>query len=303
MTELRQSPIRFDEEKHEYWLDDRQLQGVTSTLLRRAYPDKYKDVDQETLNKAAAKGKELHRLIEFHDSFSTNAEEHEDQRVVSYERLKAAHGLTTIANEYLVSDCEHYASAIDVVMEDKDGGIYLADIKTTWDLDRPYVALQLSIYKRFFEQQNPGLKVRGLFAIWLPNKDHTIAEMNPLMPIADDVISQLIEADLADQPFDITVSYGTLPVFVRNVQDEVVRIITETKRLKEQEDILKKGLYQQMEEVDCKCFDSDMIRLTRVLPTESETFDTKLFQTEHPELYQQYLKKTKRAGSLKITIK
>ena len=41
-------------------------------------------------------------------------------------------------------------------MTDEDGGIVLADIKTTYDKHYEKVALQLSIYKRFFERQNPG---------------------------------------------------------------------------------------------------------------------------------------------------
>ena len=302
MIELKKSPVRFDPEAHQYFLDDKELKGVTSTLIRRAFPDKYKDIDPDVLANAARKGKELHEAIEYYDNFGMT--ESDDPRIANYERLKSEHGLTTIANEYLVSDCLNYASSIDLVLQDGNGQICIADIKTTYTLDRESVELQLSIYKRFFERQNPDVKVSHLFAIWLPNKDYSLSELARLKPYDDEVIDALIEADLADRPFDLVAqTYGDLPVALRSAEDEVIRIETEMKQMKARQDELKRGLYDLMEQHDIKSFASDKLQLTRVLPTTSETFDSKRFSEEHPELYKQYVKTTNRAGSLKITIK
>lgn len=303
MIELAKSPVRFDEENHEYWLGNKQLNGVTSTLIKRAYPDKYKDVDPEVLANAARKGHELHSLIEYHDQFRTSGDEHEDQRVAIYERLKQENGLTTIANEYLVSDLEHYASCIDLVMVNREGDIVLADIKTTWNLDRESTALQLSIYKRFFEAQNPGLKVKWLYAIWMPNRDYSLSSMNILREVDESIIDELIEADLADKSFDITTTYGDLPEKIASVQDEVINIIRQSAELKKRETELKDGIYEQMMLHDIKAFESEKLLLTRILPTTAETFDTARFKAEHPDLYKQYTKTSEKKGSLRITIK
>ncbi|MBR1448330.1 MAG: hypothetical protein IJ588_06260 [Prevotella sp.] len=302
MTELKKSPVRFDEEKHEYWLGDRQLLGITSTLIHRAFPDKYKGVDSEVLQNAARKGKELHNLIEYHDKFGTDAIEHTDPRVQSYERLKTERGLRTIANEYLVSDEERYASSIDIVMLNQQDEICLVDIKTTWKLDRESTALQLSIYKRFFERQNPSLRVVSLFVLWLPNKDMSLAEMISLQPVSNDIIDALMEADIADTPFDITASYGNLPALVASAEDEIIRIEESLKQMKARQEQLKKGLYEVMEKYNVKSFVGSRVRLTRILPTQASSFDSKQFEADHPELYKQYTKTSDKKGSLKITI-
>lgn len=302
MITLAKSPVIFREEDHTYWLGDKQLQGITSTLIHRAFPEKYNDVAPEVLAAAAEKGKQLHQLIEYHDNFGTSADEHEDPRVAHYEEVKRNNGLHTVANEYLVSDEQHYASSIDIVMASNDDEIYLVDIKTTWTLDNLSVALQLSIYKRLFERQNPHLKVSGIYVLWLPNKDLSICQFNSLREVDDDVIDSLIKADKDNIPFDISIAYGTLPEKVADVEDEIVRIEDSLKALKETEDMLKEGLYSLMEKEDVKSFTGTRIRLTRVLPTTSETFDAKRFKEEHPDLYKTYTKQSQRSGSLKISI-
>lgn len=302
MIELYKSPVVFKEDKHEYWLGDKQLKGITSTLIHRAFPNKYSGIDPEVLANAAKKGHELHEMIEFHDSFGSNAEEHADPRIVNYERLKQENGLRTICNEYLVSDEENYASSIDIVMLNAADEICLTDTKTTWSLDRQSTGLQLSIYKRLFERQNPGLKVSHIYALWLPNKDTSIAELYELPFVSDAVIDALIKADLNDEAFDISIAYGSLPAMLNDVQDEVIRIVKQLSELKEMEETLKKGLYKQMEAVDLKTFEGTKIKLTRVLPSKSESFDSKRFKEEHPDLYKEYVKTSPRAGSLKITI-
>lgn len=300
MIELKKSPVTFRDADHTYWLGDKQLKGITSTLIRRAFPDKYKDIDPDVLANAARKGKELHEAIEYHDNFGQT--DTDDPRLAGYDRIKRENGLTTIANEYLVSDEVNYASYIDLVLTDANGDICIADIKTTYTLDRESAALQTSIYKKMFEQQNPNTEVKRLFVIYLPNRDTTIAEIHELQFVGYEVVQSLIEADLADKPFDITETYGDLPIVLRSAEDEVIRIENEMKQMKARQDELKRGLYELMEQHNIKSFESEKIRLTRILPTASETFDTKRFAEQYPELYKQFTKTSQRAGSLKIAI-
>jgi len=300
MRYLRKSPVLFDATTHTYTLDGVILRGVTSTLINRAFPDKYKDVDPERLARAAEKGHSLHEAIEFYDHFGQT--ESDDPRIASYERLKGEHGLTTIANEYLVSDEKNYASSIDIVMENANDEICLVDTKTTYDLDYMSVKLQLSVYKWLFEIQNPGLEVKHIYVLWLPNKDTSIAELSELQIMDMEVIRSLVEADLADQPFDQNMLYGSLPARLSEVEDEVVRIEQQLKECKEREDQLKKGLYELMGTNDVKSFRGQKVMITRVLPTKSETLDSKRLKEEMPEVYEKYVKTTNRSGSLKITI-
>ena len=302
MIELIKSPVFFDEEKHEYWLGDKQLQGVTGTLVHRANPDKYNGVSAERLAQAAEKGHDLHSQIEFHDNFGTSIDEHDDPRIASYENIKLQYGLTTVANEYLVSDEERYASCIDIVMMNINGEICLVDIKTTYELDRLSTAIQLSIYKRFFERQNPGMEISHIYVLWMPNKDLTIAELIELSLINDKALDALFEADINDEPFDTNLLYGPLPAKLASVEDEIIKIDAQMNEWKDKQEKLKKGLYELMVQHDIKSFKGGRITLTRVLPTTSETFDSKKFKEDDPDTYAKYVKSSKRAGSLKITI-
>lgn len=297
---LVKSPVVFDEKEHRYWLNGKELFGVTSTLIKRAFPDKYKDVAPEVLAQAAEKGHRLHELIEYHDNFKTDASEHDDPRIASYDRLKREHGLITIANEYTVSDEERYASQIDIVMANLDGELCLVDTKTTYNLDKLSTALQLSIYKRFFERQNPTLKVAHIYVLWLPNKDTSIAELHELEVCSDEYINALIEVDKANKSIETT--YGNLPARLSEVEDEIIKIEQQMKEWKERQDTLKKGLYDIMSEHNIKSYKGGKVLLTRVLPSTTETLDTKRLKEEMPEVYKQYVKTTNRSGSLKITI-
>ena len=71
---LNQSPVTFRSEDHTYWLGEKELKGVTSTLIKRAFPNTYAKPDryteeewQEVLANAAAKGSNIHETIELHD--------------------------------------------------------------------------------------------------------------------------------------------------------------------------------------------------------------------------------------------
>lgn len=155
------SPVMFNDVAHTYALGCKRLSGVTQLLHRTLFADKYKGVSQAVLNKAADYGHNIHEQIELVDALGVTSS---SPAVQAYLEMKAAMSLTTIANEYLVSDEDYVASSIDIVFHD----FTLADIKTTSQLDMAYLSWQLSMYAYLFEKQNPQYKVPRLLAIWLP---------------------------------------------------------------------------------------------------------------------------------------
>lgn len=299
MIALKQSPVYLDVIEHRYWLGEKELKGVTSTLVERAFPkDKeYAGVSEDTLRRAANKGTRIHEMIE---AYEEEAEFCADPELASYIRMKDEHCLAHVASEYIVSDEERYASPIDIVYEDKDGKVVIADIKTNYRPNYEKTALQLSIYKRFFERQNPGLKVDRCVLFWLRGE---ASEYRVLPVWADEALDALIDADIKGEPFDIVQTYGDFPAAFAKVESELVRIEVETKAMKARRDELHKGLFSLMERYNVKKWTGGEVSLTRVLPAETVTFDTKAFKADHPELYAQYSKKGVRAGSLKVTVK
>ena len=299
MIELRQSPVVFDEAAHRYWLGEKELHGITSTLVNRAFPfeDDYGQVDPEVLRKAAERGHNIHAAIQ---RFEDDGDFAALPEMESYIDIKEREGLTHEASEYIVSDEETYASAIDLVMTDRCGDIVLADIKTTYDKHYDKTALQLSIYKRFFERQNPGLKVSRIAMIWLRGDQ---SEFRELHPWAEEALDGLFEADAEGHCFDIKSTYGDLPTVFAQVEDEIARLEAIAADVKARQEELRKGLYALMEQNNVKKFTGARVMLSRVLPTETTTFDTKALKAEMPEVWEKYARKTAKAGSLRVTIK
>ena len=119
---------------------------------------------------------------------------------------------------------------------------------------------------------------------------------------SDEPLEYLIECDQKDEDFDLNKLYGNLPAVFAEVEGEVGNIERMVKIMQEKQKTLRDGLYKLMEQYNVKSWTGSKVKLTRVLPTDSESFDSKAFKESEPEEYKKYLKKTKRAGSLKITL-
>ena len=189
MIELVKSSVVFNEGNHTYFLGDKQLSGITGMIKRQLFPDKYKEVPQHILERAAERGTRVHHECQFVD---ITGFEPESQEAMNYSFIRTGAGYNALANEYTVSDEEYFASNIDCVWE-KDGKIALADIKTTYSPDKAYLEWQLSIYAYLFEMQNPNLKVDRLFGVWLYNDK---SELIPLERKSDDEVKRLLQLSL-----------------------------------------------------------------------------------------------------------
>ena len=86
------------------------------------------------------------------------------------------------------------------------------------------------------------------------------------------------------------------------MEDEIAQLELAIKTAQERQKEMKEGLYALMEEYDVKSFTGSRVKLTRVLPTKSKSFDSTKFKKDHPELYSQYIKEVEKAGSLRITL-
>ena len=295
--ELYKSPVVFNAEHHTYHLGDKELKGVTSTLVHRAFPKTYEGISPEVLANAAARGTMVHQAIQaYEDDFVLDG----SLELQSYVAIKETYGLTHLASEYLVSDETHYASSVDHVFLDSNGNIILTDIKTTYEPHYENVALQLSIYKRFFEMQNPNLKVSAVALIWLRGEK---SEYKVLPVWADEALDMLIEADCKDEEFDIAKTYGDLPQKVYDVQQYLAMLEADVKKKTEELKTIKDGLCKLMVEKGIKRFTTPVMQLTTVTPAPKQTFDSKKFKDDYPELYDKYLKTSEVKPSIRITFK
>lgn len=77
---------------------------------------------------------------------------------------------------------------------------------------------------------------------------------------------------------------------------------TQMKTLKEQYDGFKTALLEAMERHGVTKFDGDGIKINYIAETERETFDSKQFKADMPELYDEYVKFTKVKPSVRIKV-
>lgn len=179
--------IEFIEETHTYVLDGQIVPSV-SEILHFIFPDKYKNVDAQILNKKAIYGSLVHEAIECIEQGKTLPMLDEIQKfsIHQYERLKNKNNIEVISQEEMINYKSDYCGRFDMIAK-VDNKYCLCDIKTTSELDKEYLSYQLSYYELAFKYMY-GIKFDKLYAIWLPKKKY-----GELVEIERKSISELLE--------------------------------------------------------------------------------------------------------------
>lgn len=149
--------VIFNEEEHSYSYRGKELKGVTNCLckhLNKSFPD------NDKVKIATIYGKDVHKESEMYIKEDKEPSTESGKWLV--EKYKEMQDVIKMESEVVVSDFETTASCIDLVFHLPDNEVYIADIKTTKKFDRKYCSLQLSIYKKLYEQCY-GKKVKGMF--------------------------------------------------------------------------------------------------------------------------------------------
>jgi hypothetical protein len=295
---LNQSSVVFQADGHRYLLGEQPLTSVTTLLKQKIFTDMYGNIPQEILDKAAEHGTMVHEACELIDDLGVESTIPE---AISYKTIRDSHPeLEYVCSEYLVSDNTILAGSIDKVFKVGDNEYVLADIKNTSELKEEYVTWQTSIYAHLFELQNPHAKVVGLYAIWLKNENYKFL---PLQRIPQEHIDALIEAYTNNTDF---AKPNLCPIVLADDAIRQVVSMLQQRSLRDEEEKsyteFANGFLKQMEDYGVKSFDCWGFKSTYTPPTESETFDAKRFKAEHPDLYAQYVKKTKRKASIRFTL-
>lgn len=159
--------VIFNEEEHSYWYSGKELHGVTGAIgkmLGKSFPD------TDTVKLATLYGHDVHK-----DSEQWIKEGREPSTeggkwvVLELKKFAQENDVVKYQAELLVSDFESTASCIDIVAIHKNGTATLFDIKTCSAFQRESFSLQLSVYKKLYEQ-NYGRKVTGLFVLGTKSK-------------------------------------------------------------------------------------------------------------------------------------
>jgi len=157
--------LTFIEETHQYLLGGILLPSV-SEILHFIFPDKYKGVSREILNKKAKYGSTVHEYIEKFEKGKyeelPKLDLYQKLSFKQYIRLVNRFSIEVIEQEKMVHYKDFYAGRFDMIANIL-GKESLCDIKTTAELDIEYLSWQLSFYELAY-----GKKFKKLYAIWLP---------------------------------------------------------------------------------------------------------------------------------------
>lgn len=297
---LKKSKVVFNEMDHTYFLGKKQLSGITGTLIKRAFPDTYKDIPESVLAKAAERGGMIHNSFElFCTVFGSDLSAYPNptQELRDFSDMLHSYELHHVESEYLVTDNKYFASAIDGVFADNDNNIYLVDYKTTSTLHYDNVSLQLSIYARWFEQMNPKLKVKEIVCMWF--KDGK-SKFQPLPRVSEEKIDELITAYLDnDEKYKYEVE---VPQEFSALEQEYRLLTARIDTLKIRQDAVKEQLMHMMEENKRKTIKTAYGSYAYLAASTAKRFDTKLFKDTEPDHYEYYLKEVETKPSIRIKL-
>lgn len=292
--------VTFIEESHQYFIGKKELKGVTGTLIKKAFPDTYKNIPESVLMKAAERGGLIHNTFEtFCSIFDADLKQYPNptEELLAFHSMLVAYDLHYVASEYLVTDGENFASAIDGIFSDSEGNIYLVDYKTTATLHYDNVSLQLSIYAKWFEEQNPNLKVKEIVCMWFKNGQ---SKFQPLPRVADWQIDDLINAYLAD---DAEYQYKVeVPEQFSALEQEYRLVSARMDALKIKQDDLKEQMMKMMEANKQKSIKTNIGSYSYVESTTKRTLDMKLFKEKYPNAYEKLTKVSISKPSIRIKL-
>ena len=338
-ADLKQSEVVFNEETHRYLRGDSELSGITglihAVLLLGVYPDASDFVKKVQIPKAGYYGTCVHKAIQAWDELGIELTQFPDKEhptagilpsqdvsaELAYYRKVKPRNVKTVASEFTV-DYLNFASQIDCIWCDNEGGIYLVDHKTN-NLDyypggaeglKEYLSWQLSCYAVMFENQT-GLKVKGLLGNWVRKG---AGELWRIERKPDELVQKLLSTDIMpDGNGRFVYLNQEMQVYAEKVEEvkqtesdsslvvpsDVVTAIATLLKAEKAAKAMKEKLRELMEAAGVSKWECDQFTATIGKASESTTFDSKAFQADHPDLYKQYLKKTTRKGSFTQKLK
>lgn len=304
----------FDENEHRYYLNGKELYGITGVITKQLYPNAFDGIPPRILKASAEYGTQVHKILEKWDKLWQKDQSVELQ---DYMSICKEHNLVHEASEYLITDGEHFASACDKVFRISDDTVSIGDIKTVYgDLSKPAnkeklerCIWQLSIYKYMFLLMNPHMKVRDLFVIHLrykERKDGTIDRISKLIkvdPISAESCKALLEAELKGEQFVMPTTDNN--AYELKVDEELIRQLMATKAdVEEKLSAIKAQLFEDMEKLgEIKYTTPTGLKIVRKLDSVRKVFDLKSFTTQNPQLdLSPYMRESKVTGSLMIAV-
>lgn len=174
--------VKFIKDTHQYTVDGILVPSVSTILRETIFKDKYKNVPEFVLKRAAEFGTAIHDAIEHDDKLFLD--EQQERVYDEWKRLQEEENIQPEEQEQIVHYQTEYAGTFDMIANIK-GEKCLVDIKTTYSLDLEYLSWQLTMYAIAYGHEGK------LYAVWLPKKGKAKLVEVPAKPFHE--IHELLE--------------------------------------------------------------------------------------------------------------
>lgn len=290
---LNKSNVNFNPVEHTYKLDGEYLSGITGIIMEKIFPDMFKFVSSDVLENKRQQGIDIHKeLMEFDVIPIADTPLKKE-----YKRFKDDLGADVLHNEYVVSDNAVYASPVDKIAL-MNGKLALVDVKATYALNKEYVSWQLSIYNYLFGILNPDVKPEIFQAWWV--KDGYIRAYDIELKSENDVKSLLYDPNW--EYIDDRIATVDSPQALMLVE-QITSIAEQIKQMKSAEKEFKQRLDDMFNDMDIKKWETDSFTITKSEDYVRESFNTRKFKQDNPELYRKYVGETNVKGSIRVKLK
>lgn len=295
--------LKFNEENHEYTLDDRVLISTTQLMAKQHLSPDYSMVKASVLQNKAERGTLIHAEIEDFNKNKALGFTDELSMYVDYIRKNK---ITVLESEYMVNN-DLVAGTIDLVLMD-DKQFIIADIKTTSSLHKDSVSWQLSIYTYLYWLDRVGEENL------LENYNNTLGQAYHfgksglkvvdihLRPLEE--VLRLIECERQGIPYT---QPNIIPVdqlvLLEDAELEVARLEALVKAASQKRDEFRQGILKAMEENGIINYESDLLKISYIAPSVRTTIDSAKLKKDLPDLAKEYSKEVKSNASVRITIK
>lgn len=318
-----QIQIDFTPETHEYKVNGKKAKiSVTALIDKQISKTEWFAIDPEILQKAAARGTDVHADLEYFVGKGTEPRTQECKNFAEY--LKAHQWKIEEPRTEFKLAIEHTAErngikhsfilcgTADLICV-LNGKHIILDYKTTSVIHEQEVRWQMSLLDYMARQLN-GKEINGEPFIYVPAEEMYVfhfdkqAKFKPVKvdPIPDVEIIRLLDAEALEE------EYHSTPVDILTPKQEQ-RLLDIEKRLtalKAAQALLaneEASLKAQMEQAFQAHPATRKVELSNLTisykpGTTRTTFDTARFEKDHPDLYKQYCVVTEVKGSVSITL-
>lgn len=305
--------IVFNRKKHQYIVDGEIASlSVTQLLRKHGLAPNYNGIKENVLNAKAEMGTYIHAELESiikNKDYQIETAEGEAFKRYLDKFVEGACAEQMVAYNY---NGMIIAGTADVLgfYKDEKKGCFIADHKTTANINKEYVSWQTSILDYMFRKANIindkvwNWKGADEFLCFHYTKDGEL-EVIKLDKIDDSEIEALFEAEYNGKIYQrkMLVLDPEVEMGIEMVTDTLTTLQKRVEQAEAQQDKYKAIILKAMEEQGIKSFECGNLKITYVAPVDKIGVDGAKLRANYPQIYSQCTKLSHQSAYVKITIK